>query len=108
MHHVVKSLLRHARRSKSASARFIHPRGYASLASSGLSSPTSRPASTQVRVADEDPAPAQSECPVNSYNEWDPLEEVIVGRAYGHRIPSLHSQIQVSARWSTVADAVSR
>lgn len=29
-------------------------------------------------------------CPVNSYNEWDPLEEVIVGRLEGARIPPNH------------------
>src|SRR5215211_4328136 len=29
-------------------------------------------------------------CPVNSYNEWDPLEEVIVGRLEGATIPSDH------------------
>ena len=27
------------------------------------------------------------ECPVNSWNEWDPLEEVIVGIAWGAHIP---------------------
>jgi glycine amidinotransferase len=29
-------------------------------------------------------------CPVNSYNEWDPLEEIIVGRLEGATIPSYH------------------
>jgi glycine amidinotransferase len=29
-------------------------------------------------------------CPVNSYNEWDPLEEVIVGRLDGAVIPTPH------------------
>ncbi|BDA73921.1 hypothetical protein CAL7716_080870 [Calothrix sp. PCC 7716] len=29
-------------------------------------------------------------CPVNSYNEWDPLEEVIVGRLDGANIPPYH------------------
>jgi glycine amidinotransferase len=29
-------------------------------------------------------------CPVNSWNEWDPLEEVIVGRLEGATIPSSH------------------
>jgi len=28
-------------------------------------------------------------CPVNSWNEWDPLEEVIVGTAWGAHIPPL-------------------
>ncbi len=29
-------------------------------------------------------------CPVNSYNEWDPLEEVIVGIVDGATFPSWH------------------
>lgn len=29
-------------------------------------------------------------CPVNSHNEWDPLEEIIVGRLEGATIPSDH------------------
>jgi glycine amidinotransferase len=29
-------------------------------------------------------------CPVNSYNEWDPLEEIIVGSLEGAVIPSYH------------------
>nr|WP_262562335.1 hypothetical protein [Acaryochloris sp. CCMEE 5410] len=29
-------------------------------------------------------------CPVNSYNEWDPLEEVIVGHLEGAIIPPYH------------------
>ena len=29
-------------------------------------------------------------CPVNTYNEWDPLEEVIVGRLEGAAIPNNH------------------
>ncbi|MGD9724329.1 MAG: hypothetical protein AB7U76_24080 [Pirellulales bacterium] len=32
-------------------------------------------------------------CPVNSYNEWDPLEEVIVGRLEGATVPSKHTVI---------------
>jgi glycine amidinotransferase len=35
-----------------------------------------------------DPAPAAQVSPVNSHNEWDPLEEVIVGRLEGATIPS--------------------
>ncbi|MDQ1050949.1 hypothetical protein QFZ76_009185 [Streptomyces sp. V4I2] len=31
--------------------------------------------------------------PVNSHNEWDPLEEVIVGRLDGATIPSGHSVV---------------
>ncbi len=33
---------------------------------------------------------AKNSCPVNSHNEWDPLEEVIVGRLEGATIPSYH------------------
>ncbi len=29
-------------------------------------------------------------CPVNSWNEWDPLEEVIVGRLEHATIPNRH------------------
>lgn len=36
------------------------------------------------------PAPA---CPVNSYNGWDPLEEVIVGRLEGATIPPAHPSV---------------
>jgi glycine amidinotransferase len=35
-------------------------------------------------------APRVSECPVNSYNEWDPLQEVIVGRLDYATIPNNH------------------
>ena len=37
-------------------------------------------------------------CPVNSYNEWDPLEEIIVGRAEGQRVPFLHPDIKVTIK----------
>jgi glycine amidinotransferase len=37
-----------------------------------------------------DAAPAAQVSPVNSHNEWDPLEEVIVGRLEGATIPSGH------------------
>jgi glycine amidinotransferase len=30
------------------------------------------------------------DCPVSSYNEWDPLEEIIVGQLEGATIPSAH------------------
>ena len=33
--------------------------------------------------------------PVLSWNEWDPLEEIIVGRAEGQRIPFLEPDIKV-------------
>ena len=38
----------------------------------------------------------QGPCPVNSYNEWDPLEEVIVGNAIGARYPKLGPDVSVS------------
>ena len=33
---------------------------------------------------------ASASCPVNSHNEWDPLEEIVVGRLEGAVIPSSH------------------
>jgi len=33
-------------------------------------------------------------CPVNSYNEWDPLEEVIVGTVDGASFPSWHIALE--------------
>lgn len=41
-------------------------------------------------------APA-ADCPVRSYNEWDPLEEVIVGRVDGARFPPFHVVERVRA-----------
>ncbi|MEN8260588.1 MAG: amidinotransferase [Pseudomonadota bacterium] len=38
----------------------------------------------------------QHSCPVNSHNEWDPLEEVIVGRLEGATIPPGH--VPITAR----------
>jgi glycine amidinotransferase len=35
----------------------------------------------------------QTRCPVNSFNSWDPLEEVIVGRLEGARIPPAHPSV---------------
>src|SRR5260370_215487 len=42
------------------------------------------------RAIGPDAAPVGQVCPVNSHNEWDPLEEVIVGRLEGATIPSDH------------------
>jgi glycine amidinotransferase len=39
------------------------------------------------------PAPDRSACPVGSHNEWDPLEEVIVGRLEGALIPPAHPAV---------------
>jgi len=41
---------------------------------------------------------AEVSCPVSSYNEWDPLEEIIVGRAEGQRVPFLHPDLQVTRK----------
>lgn len=37
--------------------------------------------------------------PVWSCNEWDPLKEIVVGRAEGQRVPSLAPDLQVSCSW---------
>lgn len=42
-----------------------------------------------VNAPDAGLAAAQT-CPVNSWNEWDPLEEVVVGRLEGASIPTNH------------------
>ena len=42
------------------------------------------------RTIGPDAAPAGQVSPVNSHNEWDPLEEVVVGRLEGATIPSGH------------------
>src|SRR5258705_13426285 len=42
------------------------------------------------RAIGPDAAPAGQVCPVNSHNERDPLEELIVGRLEGAIIPSGH------------------
>lgn len=39
--------------------------------------------------------PVQQECPVCSYNEWDPLEEVIVGRAENAHVPPFTVEVKV-------------
>uniref|UniRef100_H3CVS6 Glycine amidinotransferase n=1 Tax=Tetraodon nigroviridis TaxID=99883 RepID=H3CVS6_TETNG len=38
--------------------------------------------------------PVQQECPVCSYNEWDPLEEVIVGCAENAHVPPLTVEVK--------------
>ncbi len=40
-------------------------------------------------------------CPVNSYNEWDPLEEIIVGRLEGAIIPPYHVTVTYNIPPST-------
>ena len=53
---------------------------------------------SQVNV-EKDPIehPQKEECPVCAYTEWDPLEEVIVGRPEGARVPKLRPEIKVSS-----------
>jgi glycine amidinotransferase len=41
-------------------------------------------------------------CPVNSHNEWDPLEEVIVGRLEGANIPSYHASVAFNVPKATL------
>jgi len=38
---------------------------------------------------------AHEECPVSAYNEWDPLEEVIVGRAENACVPPFTVEVKV-------------
>jgi glycine amidinotransferase len=44
----------------------------------------------QKELEEEKPNLSHTMCPVNSHNEWDPLEEVIVGRLEGATIPGNH------------------
>lgn len=46
--------------------------------------------SAPMAAADDDAAAEPLVSPVNSHNEWDPLEEVIVGRLDGATIPGNH------------------
>uniref|UniRef100_A0A8C3HWL8 Glycine amidinotransferase n=1 Tax=Chrysemys picta bellii TaxID=8478 RepID=A0A8C3HWL8_CHRPI len=39
-------------------------------------------------------APVPEDCPVSSYNEWDPLEEVIVGRAENACVPPFSVEVK--------------
>ena len=40
-------------------------------------------------------------CPVDSWNEWDPLEEVIVGRLDGAVVPPFHVCVTYNRPHST-------
>ena len=54
-------------------------------------------ASTAAEATPEAALPASREaraCPVSSYNEWDPLEEVIVGIVDGATFPSRHIAVE--------------
>lgn len=58
-------------------------------------------ASSRNSCAAEDKAthPLPKDCPVSSYNEWDPLEEVIVGRAENACVPPFTVEVKVSQRY---------
>lgn len=48
-----------------------------------------------------DPAMEPLVSPVNSHNEWDPLEEVVVGRLEGATIPTNHPVVACNVpRWT--------
>lgn len=40
---------------------------------------------------------ARRQCPVWSHNEWDPLEEVIVGRVEGAMVPPFSNEVKVKS-----------
>ncbi|XP_063104172.1 glycine amidinotransferase, mitochondrial isoform X2 [Cavia porcellus] len=56
------------------------------------------PASSQKSCAADDKAtdPLPKDCPVSSYNEWDPLEEVIVGRAENACVPPFTVEVKAN------------
>lgn len=65
-------------------------------------------AAAQPHVAVEDPVTdhAPQECPVCAYNEWDPLEEVIVGRAENAFVPPFTVEVKVHhANFGSIQDA---
>lgn len=57
-------------------------------------------ASSRNSCAADDKAtdPLPKDCPVSSYNEWDPLEEVIVGRAENACVPPFTVEVKVKPR----------
>lgn len=63
-----------------------------------LQSTSSAAAAQSQRALDNDHVtePVEQECPVCSYNEWDPLEEVIVGRAENAHVPPFTPEVKVS------------
>lgn len=54
-------------------------------------------ASSRNSCAADDKAtdPLPKDCPVSSFNEWDPLEEVIVGRAENACVPPFTVEVKV-------------
>ena len=61
-------------------------------------------ASRNTCAADESKAarPAPEDCPVCSHNEWDPLEEVIVGRAENACVPPFSVEVKVNEKETTL------
>lgn len=61
-------------------------------------------ASQNTCAADDNKAtsPVPKDCPVCSYNEWDPLEEVIVGRAENACVPPFSVEVKVNTKKSTL------
>lgn len=49
--------------------------------------------------------PVPEECPVCCYNEWDPLEEVIVGRAENAYVPPFTVEVKVSDNFKMTLSA---
>ncbi|XP_039260255.2 glycine amidinotransferase, mitochondrial-like [Styela clava] len=70
------------------SSRVLH-RGYARL----ISQQSKRSQQTAAAPIEKS---AEDTCPVSSYNEWDPLEEVIVGRPEGACIPSFTVEVKAN------------
>ena len=61
-----------------------------------LQSTSSAAAAQSHDAADHVTEPVEQECPVCSHNEWDPLEEVIVGRAENAHVPPFTVEVKVS------------
>lgn len=63
-----------------------------------LQSTSSAAAAQSQRALENDHVtePVEQECPVCSYNEWDPLEEVIVGRAENAHVPPFTPEVKAN------------
>ena len=48
----------------------------------------------------QEPKEVESKSPVCSYNEWDPLEEVIVGRVQGAHVPPFTIEVKANTKKS--------
>lgn len=62
-------------------------------------------ASQNTCAADDNKAasPVPKDCLVCSYNEWDPLEEVIVGRAENACVPPFSVEVKVNNKKPTLS-----